>query len=113
MVKMANPESVDEAANGTWIDEHLIKWIDDRIDRKLDKMKLWLFGVVLANLIPVLIFAVWFGTFTGRIEVAIEGFRDAAPNRYTQREHEVYAQEVDRRFQEMGQRINREVSDGN
>lgn len=45
--------------------------IDARIDRKIDKVKLWLLGVVLANLIPVLAFAYMFGQFTGQIEAKL------------------------------------------
>lgn len=87
----------------------LIHWVDDRIERKLDKMRLWLFGVVIANLIPVIGFAIWFGTFTGRVEHAIEQFRDSAPTRYTQQEHEIYSGEVDRRFNELNARLDRET----
>lgn len=71
--------------------------VDARIDRKIDRVKIWLFGVVIANLIPVIWFSYMFGQFTASVETQIGTLREAVPGQWTQQQHESYASEVDRR----------------
>lgn len=67
--------------------------VDERIDRKIDKVKLWLFGVVVANLIPVVAFAYMFGQFTGQIETKLNSMSGMS------------GVEVERRFDEVDRRV--------
>lgn len=57
--------------------------VDRLIERKIDKVKLWLAGLVLVNLLPVIGFGVMFGSFTGRIESKLETIAEKAPARET------------------------------
>lgn len=82
--------------------------VDERIDRKIDKVKVWLFGGVIAtiaaNFIPLAIMAYQFGSFTGEIRSQIGSFKEAGSETYTRTQHEAYAREVDRRFIELERR---------
>lgn len=83
--------------------------IDDRIDRKIEKMKVWLFAGVLAtiiaNFIPSGVLAYQFGTFTGEIRTQIANLNTASPQQYTLREHVVYAGGVDRQLEDLERRV--------
>lgn len=88
-------------------------WLDNRIDRNttpliaeaVNKIKLWIFGglaaVCVSNMVPVAIFIYQFGQFKGTVEERLED------DLYTQSEHSSYAIEVDRRFDEIDNRISR------
>ena len=85
--------------------------IDDRIDRKIEKMKIWLFGGVLAtivaNFIPSGVLAYQFGTFTGEIRTQIANLNGASPQQYTLREHQIYAEGVGRQLDDIERRMDR------
>lgn len=85
--------------------------IDDRIDRKIEKMKIWLFGGVLAtiiaNFIPSAVLAYQFGNFTGEIRTQMANLNTASPQQYTLREHEIYSGGVDRQLEDLERRVER------
>lgn len=85
--------------------------IDERIERKIDKVKVWLFAGVLAtiaaNFIPSGILAYQFGTFTGEIRTQITSLNVASPQQYTLREHETYAASVERQLGDLERRTQR------
>lgn len=98
-----------------WFDENFVRFIDQRIEEQVEshtsKVKFWLISSVVAiigaYLIPVVLFAYQFGQFTGDVKAQLDTVANEAPNRYTQREHEVYAQETDRRITETNRRVTR------
>ena len=85
------------------LSEEALDEVDRRIDSKIDKVKLWLAGVIIANLIPVGAFAYMFGEFTGRLETQLGDVAAAAPGAETERrltEHEQDIRELQRYHRE-------------
>lgn len=82
--------------------------VDERIDRRIDKIKVWLFsGVVCTigvNLIPLGIMAYQIGSFTSEMKVQMATLNSERADRYGRTEHDAYARQVDRRFDELEER---------
>lgn len=124
MVKQTYSEKQDEISDAVrlgvslardeWersLTESHLQIIDERIDRKIDRMKLWLlFGalsIVIGNFIPLGIIIYQFGTFTEGTRQQLVSLNEAVPTQYTRQDHDVYAQGIDRRFIELEKRASR------
>jgi len=80
-------------------EKRLHEKIDERVDRKFDKFKLWLLGTVILNLAPMLITAgsvVW---FAADINSKIENLTAGASGAVSRVEYEAFRREVERRLE--------------
>lgn len=81
--------------------------LEAHIASSIDRVKLWLMMVVVANLLPLIFLGYTVGEWNGRIETQL-AVLNAQPVDYSLEDHNVYAREVDRRLS----RIERLVDQG-
>lgn len=90
------------------LSEKQIQLVDDRIDRKIDKVKLWLFAsvfaIIVANFVPLIIMVYQMGSFTSEVTTQLNDLKGQTPNQYPRSEHDTYAREVDRRITDLERR---------
>lgn len=87
--------------------DKLNQHIDDRIDRKFDKFKLWMFGVVVAALISMagsVIAVVWFAS---GVDSSLESLGRAQAAGVTRVEFDAFKSETERRLDSKNERITR------
>lgn len=79
--------------------------VDDRIDRKFDRFKLWIAGAVIANLIPILGMSAWAGATLAQVQAEIRMMSGSLPQTVTRTEFDMMRQDLMRRTGENADRI--------
>lgn len=79
--------------------------VDDRIDRKLDRLKVWVACALLANLVPVLGISWWGGSTLAGIQGQLQMLAVTTPQAVTRTEFDLTRQELMRRADQNAERI--------
>lgn len=79
--------------------------VDDRIDRKFDRFKLWMFGALLANCLPVIGIAWVGGSTLSGVEHELRALRETNSSAVPRFEYEMFRAETTRRIEENRKRL--------
>ena len=79
--------------------------VDDRIDRRFDRFKLWIAGALAMNLMPILALSWWGGSTLAQMQVELRMLTTITPQAATKSQLDEVKQDLSRRVEQNADRI--------